>query len=366
MERDRVQTKYILLITGIDNTRRLKMAIAFAMVLRTRRIMSILTLAGDAVSAKKKMEEFGYEVVSCESEKKKRGLMDILFGSFKYKSLVKKADKILSLKAVDGVITMGGAYGNSFIEAAKQKGIKTFLHESNAILSPSNIKVINSVDKIFLSFKELGSGLDPKKVLVTGTPIEKRLLNAEPRKIPTDKKIMVIFKCDKNSNTMNDLIRSFFTKYPEMRREFFVLQETGERDVASIKRFYDSVQVESLCYMSYENRSKYYQTGDIVLCRPTSDVIAELIGVKKTGVLLPLAPKYDKYQKENAKLMSKRRLAYLVEDTGSITIRTKKLYRVLSSFLDNSEQLTPNLEAMGFDKSATKMANNIDRYLSGK
>ena len=366
MDRDRVTTKYILLITGIDNTRRLKMAIAFAMVLRTKGIMSLLTLSGDAVSAKKKMEEFGYEVVSSESKKKKRGLMDILLGSFKHQSFVKKAEKILVLKAVNAVITMGGACGNPFIEAAKQKGIKTFLHESNAILSPSNTKIVNSVDKIFLSFKELGSGLDPKKVEVTGTPIEKRLLNAEPRIIPTDKKIMVVFKCDKNSDTMNDLLRGLFKKYPEMRREFFVLQETGERDVASIKRFYDSVQVESLCYMSYENRGKYYQTGDVVLCRPTSDVVAELIGVRKTGVLIPLAPKYDKYQKENAILMSKKRLAYLVEDTGSLAIRTKKLYRALSAFLENPEQLTPNLEAMAFDKSAAKMANDIDRCLSGK
>ena len=366
MERDRVTTKYILLITGIDNTRRLKMAIAFAMVLRTKGVMSILTLDGDAVSAKSKMEEFGYEVVSCGGKQKQGGIMGFLFGSLQQNSLVKKANKILSLKTVDGVITMGGNCGEPFIEAAKQKGIKTFLHESNAVLSTSNMKIINSVDKIFLSFKELGSGMDPKKVEVTGTPIEKRLLNAEPRKIPTEKRIMVVFKCDKNSNSMNDLIRALFKKYPEMRREFFVLQETGDKDVASIKRFYDSVQVESLCYMSYENRGKYYQTGDVILCRPTSDVIAELIGVKKTGVLIPLAPKYDMYQKENAILMSKKRLAYLVEDTGSLAIRTKKLYRALSSFIDNSEQLTPNLEAMEFDKSAAKVANIIERCLSGK
>jgi len=366
MEKNRVQTKYIILIAGIDSTRRLKMAISFAMVLRSRGIMSILTLNGDAVSAKKKMQEFGYEVVSIGGKKKLGGLMGLLFGSFQYKSLVKKAEKILSLKAINGIVTMGGSCGNPFIDAAKQRGIKTFLQESNAVLSPSNMKIVNTVDKIFLSFKELGSGLDPKRVMVTGTPIEKRLLNAEPRNIPTDKKIMVVFKCDKNSNTMNELVRNLFTKYPEMRREFFVLQETGEKDVASIKRFYDSVQVESLCYMSYENRGKYYQTGDIVLCRPTSDVIAELIGVKKTGVLIPLSPKHDKYQKENAKLMSKRGLAYLVEDTGSLAIRTKKLYRALSSFIENPERLVPELEAMGFERSATKMANDIDRCLSGK
>ena len=363
---EKVQTKYILLITGIDNTRRLKMAIAFAMLLRVRGIMSILTLDGSAVSAKSKMEEFGYEVVSCGSSKKQIGLMGLLFSSLKYKSLVKNAEKILRLKTVNGVITMGGICGTPFIEAAKQKGLKTFLHEANAVLSSGNIKIIDIVDKIFLSFKELGSGMDQKKVIVTGTPVEKRLMNAEPRNIPTDKKIMVVFKCEKNSNTMNDLIRSMFTKYPEMRREFFVLQETGEKDVASVKRFYDSVQVESLCYMSYENRGKYYQTADVILCRPTSDVVGELIALRKSAVLIPLPPKNDKYQKENAKLMGKKRLAYIVEDTGSMAIRTKKLYRALTSFVNNPDELKSNLEAMNFDKSATNMAINIDRCLSGK
>lgn len=365
MNKDRVTTKYILLITGIDDTRRLKMAIAFAMVLRTRGIMSILTLAGDAVPAKSKMEEFGYEVVSCERAKKK-GLMDILFGSFKYNSFVKNAEKILALKTVAGVISMGGASGNPFVDAAKKKGIKTFLYESNAVLSLSNIKIVDIVDKIFLSFKELGSGLDPKKVEITGTPVEKRLMNAEPRKIPTEKKIMVVFKCEKESNTMNDLLRNLFKKYSEMRREFFVLQETGDKDVASVKRFYDSVQVESLCYMSYENRGKYYQTADLILCRPTCDVIGELIALKKPAILFPLSPKYDRYQKENAKLMGKNRLAHIVEDTGSIAIRTKKLYRALSAFLSNPDQFRQNYEVLDFQNSAKKLADNIDRCLSGK
>jgi UDP-N-acetylglucosamine--N-acetylmuramyl-(pentapeptide) pyrophosphoryl-undecaprenol N-acetylglucosamine transferase len=361
-----IQTKYILLITGIDNTKRLKIAIAFAMVLRSRGIMSLLTLDGDSVGAKKKMEEFGYEVVAVGDGKTSGGLAEKLFGSFKHKSKVKNAEKLLKLKAVNGVITMGGGSGTPYVEAAKNIGVKAFLQEANAVLSPANIKVVDIVDKVFLSFKELGSGMDPKKVVATGTPVEKRLVTAEPRNIPTDKKIMVVFKCEKHSNSMNDLIRSMFTKYPEMRREFFVLQETGEKDVASVKRFYDSVQVESLCYMSYENRGKYYQTADVILCRPTCDVIGELVALKKPGVLLPLPPKMDLYQKENAKLMGKSRLAYIVEDTGSMAIRTKKLYRALSAFLDNPEQLKPNCEALDFLGSASRMANNIERCLSGK
>jgi UDP-N-acetylglucosamine--N-acetylmuramyl-(pentapeptide) pyrophosphoryl-undecaprenol N-acetylglucosamine transferase len=233
-------------------------------------------------------------------------------------------------------------------------------------LSEANIKIVSSVDKIFLSFKELGSGMDPKKAVVTGIPVEKRLVKAEPRKIPTDKKIMVVFKCEKDSNTMNDLIRSMFKKYPEMRKEFFVLQETGDKDVASVKRFYDLVQVESLCYMSYENRGKYYQTADLILCRPTSDVVGELVALKKPSVLLPLTPKIDKYQKYNAKLMAKNELAYIVEDTGSLAIRTKKLYRALSAFLENPDRMKPNCEALDFLGSATRLADNIERCLSGK
>lgn len=361
-----VQTKYILLITGIDNTRRLKMAIAFAMVLRSRGIMSLLTLNGSAVSAKNKMQEFGYEVVAIGNGGRSGGLMDSLLGSFKRKSMIKNAEKLLKLKTVNGVITMGGKKGLPYVEAAKNIGIKTFLHEANAILSPANIEFIDKVDRIFLSFKELGSGMDPKKMLATGTPVEKRLVNAEPRNIPTDKKIMVVFKCEKNSNSMNDLIRSMFKKYPEMRREFFVLQETGEKDVASVKRFYDSVQVESLCYMSYENRGKYYQTADVILCRPTCDVIGELVALKKPGVLIPLSPKADRYQKENAKLMGKSRLAYIVEDAGSLAIRTKKLYRALSAFLNDPEQLKSNCEELDFLGAATRLANNIERCLSGK
>jgi len=364
--RNVIQTKYILLITGIDSTRRLKMAISFAMVLRSRGIMSLLTLAGSAVSAKNKMQEFGYEVVATGGEKRQSGLMGAILGAFTHNAAVKNAGKLISLKSANGVITMGGQSGIAYIEAAKQMGVKTFLFEANAILSPGNEKIVGLVDKIFVAFKDLGDKFDPKKAVVTGTPVEKRIMSAESRNIPTDKKIMVVFKCEVNSNSMNDLIRSMFTKYPEMRREFFVLQETGEKDVASVKRFYDSVQVEALCYMSYENRGKYYQTADLILCRPTCDVIGELVALKKPGVLMPLSPKQNKYQRENAKLMGKNRLAYIVEDTGSMAIRTKKLFRALSAFINDPNQLTADCERMDFLNAATRLANEIDRNLSGK
>jgi len=35
------------------------------------------------------------------------------------------------------------------------------------------------------------------------------------------------------------LVKSFFRRYPEMKKEFFVLHETGEKEVIENKEFQD-------------------------------------------------------------------------------------------------------------------------------
>ncbi len=359
---ERFETKRIILVTGVNSKERLKPAFAVAEILRKRGVQAVFSFAPGS-EFEKKIKSKGYEVVTLPKFAERKGAIGNFLRSLNRKKIAKDVIKLVGDKHINGVLTMGGVSAIPVIDAAVKVNLPVFIIEQNAQFSTSNMEAIPVAKRIYLPFAELLSGVDKTKAIVTGIPVEKDAVTATARNIPTNKKLLVIFTCRHNSNSINELVRNLFRKYPEMRKEFFVLQETGEKEVASIQRFYDELKVEALCYMQYEDRGKYYKTADIVICRPTADVVSELLANHKPGVFLPLPPEVDRYQKANGILLSKKGCGYLVEDSGGMVIRTKKLYSELTSFIERNDAVKQNIAKLQFERAALKVAEDIERVI---
>lgn len=359
-----METRFNVLVTGVNKKERLKPAISTADILKARGIMCIFAIINDPMM-KKMIERKGYEAVTVKKFSNAGGFVGNLLRSFQRKNFSKEAAKILETKHIKGVLSIGGVAAVPVLDAAVKMNLKIFLMEINSVISESNTEFLSSAHRIYLPFSPMLSSVDRSKAVATGIPVDREILKVEARNIPTKKRILVVFSCKKDSNSINELVRGLFRKYPEMKKEFFVLQETGEKEVASIQRFYDEIGVEALCYMQYENRGKYYKTADMVLCRPTSDVIAELLAMHKPGIFLPLSPQHDKNQKDNAVLMNRMELGYLVEDTGSMAVRVKKIYSVFNSLFASKDKVLKNIEKLEYERASLRVAEDIDKFLSG-
>lgn len=362
---ERIETKKLILITGINRIERLNPALAVTEILRRMGIQPVFLFASGSQFEKGIIEK-GFEVVLLPKYPERKGVIGNFLRSMAIKTVSKSAAKIIIDKGISGILSMGGISAIPVIDAAAKMNVPVFIMEQNAVMSSANMETLSMAKRVYLPFSELLSGVDKSKALVTGVPVEKKTINAAPRNIPTNKKLLIIFSCKNSSNSINELVRSLFRKYPEMRNKFFVLQETGEKEVASIQRFYDELGVESLCYMQYEDRGKYYKTADIVICRPTADVVSELMANHKPGIFLPLAAEMDDYQKANAILLSKKGCGYLVEDVGGISLRTKKLYASLTAFLSDSDKVRKNISKLEFERAAFKTAEDMEKLLLEK
>ncbi|HRQ69872.1 MAG TPA: UDP-N-acetylglucosamine--N-acetylmuramyl-(pentapeptide) pyrophosphoryl-undecaprenol N-acetylglucosamine transferase [bacterium] len=362
---EKIGTRFIILVAGVNKKERLKPALAVADILRKWGIMSMFAFP-DGSPFIKTVTEKGYETVNVDKFPEKKGFVGNFLRSLKRKSSLKNSMKTLSTKHIQAVLTLGGITSVPIMDAAVKMNLKIFMLEPNAVMSDCNKEFISCAHRIYLPFAEMIDSVPRSKALVAGVPVEKDVMTAEKRNIPTNKKLLVIFTCRKDSYSINELVRTMFRKYPEMRKEFFILQETGEKDVASIQRFYDEVQVEALCYMQYENRGKYYKTADVVISRPTADVVSELLAMHKPGIFLPLSEHYDVYQKHNAKVVAKKEIGFIVEDGGSMPMRVKKLYTALNSFLVGNAKIKQNIDKLDYEKAAMKVAEDIEKNLSGK
>ena len=355
-----IETRYMLLMTGINTREQQKAALSLATTLRLRGIMSVIALAQGSIFAKI-FSERGYEVVNTSNFPQSKDLFSKIVRALKMQSCVQEATKILKVKGINAVLRFGGFTAYPFLEAAsKINGIKIMLFEGNFEISKCGEDFMKKADRIYFPFEAMQENIDYefyKKSFVSGIPVDREVLKAEPAEIQTKKRKLVVLTCKKETKEINATIRELINKYPEITRDFYIIHETGDREIAAINKYYEAHKIESTCEMFFDNRGSYCKLADIVIARPNSDIIAELIALKKPAVYLPLPKNKDYFQKQNAVFMAKKSMGYIVEDAKSVNsaVRMRKLYQ----FLNSSE--------LDFENSANRMADDIEKILkSGK
>ena len=103
--------------------------------------------------------------------------------------------------------------------------------------------------------------------------------------------------------------------------------------------------------------------------RPNSDIVSELIALKKPAIYLPLPKNKDYFQKQNAVFMAKNSMGYIIEDAKSVNagVRIRKIYQFLTSYIKNEDNMKRNMAALDFENSAARIADDIEKTLkSGK
>ena len=76
----------------------------------------------------------------------------------------------------DIVVGLGGYSAGPLVAGAWILGIKIVLHEQNILPGITNRILSRLADRIYVSFDDTQTGLNPKKVLYTGNPVRKEIL----------------------------------------------------------------------------------------------------------------------------------------------------------------------------------------------
>ena len=362
-----IETKFMLLMTGINTREHQKAALSLATALRLRGIMSVFALSQGSVLAKF-LTEKGYEVIFTSGFPQSKGLISSIIRKLKMQSCVQEATQILKVKSINAVMSFGGMTAYPVLEAAAKNGIKTMLFEGNTVISKCTEDFMKKADRIYFPFEAMQQDIDYefyKKSFVFGIPVDREILKAEPADIQTSKRKLVVLMCKKDTKSMNAIIKELVTKYPEVAQDFHIIHETGDREIAAVQRFYEARKVENTCEMFFENRGSYCKAADIVIARPNSDIIAEMIALKKPAVYLPLPKDKDYFQKHNAVFMAKKSMGFMVEDAKNISssVRIRKLYSFLSSYTRNEDNMKRSMIALDFENSGNKLADNIEKFL---
>src|SRR3989344_8682393 len=268
-----------------------------------------------------------------------------------------KAFKILFFLSPDLIFSKGGYGAIPATVAGRILRIPVFLHESDIVPGKANRSAEKFALEIFTYFP-FTRYFPPKKILLVGNPIRKRLLSGSREdatqlfQLMGGKPILLIMGGSQGAQRLNDMLLGILE---EALNQFEIIHQTGEAN-------FKAVEAETKAMISEENLAYYhpvafleeneirhaYAAADFIVNRSGSGSIFEIAALGKPSILIPLPESAQNHQVENA---------YAYADTGAAIVLEEAnmrphffLERVRDIIFDQKEMERMSQAALRFAK----------------
>ncbi len=297
-------------------------------------------MEGDLVSKE------GYEMETVKISNFRRSLSPKQWGhnlksAWNVAASRRRAKEILKEFRPDLVVGTGGYASYPAVRQAARMGIPTAVHESNASPGLTTRTLAREVDRILVGFEEAVSQYeDPGKVRVTGTPVRPeffRLTREEARAalgIPEGRPLVLSFWGSLGATAMNEIMVDFIARWEEDGRPFDLIQGAG-RDFEKMRGSLQDRKIspEDCGLRQYiYNMPEMMTAADLVLCRSGASTLSELTATGTPAVLVPSPNVTANHQYKNARVLSDRGGALLMEEKDC---SGETLYDAVTGLLNN-------------------------------
>ncbi len=225
----------------------------------------------------------------------------------------------------DMVIGTGGYVSGPVLKEASKKGIKTYLHEQNAVPGLANKMAQKYADKIFVAFEESAQHFkDQSKVILTGNPIRKGFITSgavdyrQQLGIGGKNFSILIFGGSGGADKINETT----VRLLEMIREnkditvFFITGRRQYWDVLEGLKARGIPSDERNRIIEYsEAIHEYFAAADMIISRSGALTVSEITACGKPSILIPSPNVTGNHQYYNAKPL---------EDAGAAIIINEK------------------------------------------
>lgn len=228
------------------------------------------------------------------------------------------------------VVSFGGYLALPFVINARILGVKSVTHEQTMVIGLANKIIAKFANKILLSWNENLKQIDRKllhKVVVTGNPIRKEVLNVTTNKFNFDNKkyILYITGGNQGSNTINVNV---FKILPQILENFNVIHQVGgsslTNDLTKAKDIKESLSKEVYNdYILFDNLfneeiGEVLNKSSLILSRSGANSVSEILALSKLSILIPIPWSSNNEQLENAKLAENAGLGLILTQDDNL------------------------------------------------
>ncbi|MDR2667284.1 MAG: undecaprenyldiphospho-muramoylpentapeptide beta-N-acetylglucosaminyltransferase [Holosporales bacterium] len=265
-------------------------------------------------------------------------------------------------KRVNLVIGFGGYPSVPFVLAAQLLGIKTIIHEQNAVVGKANKLLTKMSTKVITSFGAVQNLSRTKNVFFVGNPT--RYEQEYTSKKHSNNRIftILVFGGSQGAKFFSEDIVSAIC---ETAKTFSikVIQQARQEDIQKIQNAYDAYGVDCLISTFFDTIDTMYKKSNLVVSRSGASSIFEIIGFQKPAILIPYPKSTNGDQMENAKFLEKHGAAIVI---GEADISVERLKQVIQHLIEDETSryiMSKNLKKLYIKDTTKKFAQIVHKTL---
>jgi UDP-N-acetylglucosamine--N-acetylmuramyl-(pentapeptide) pyrophosphoryl-undecaprenol N-acetylglucosamine transferase len=237
---------------------------------------------------------------------KGRGIWNQIKSMVKIPIGILESRRIIKKFEPDLAIGLGSYSAGPVIIGAWLQRIPTVVHEQNILPGITNRILSRFAKRIYTSFEQSASRLNPVKVRWTGNPVRRELLaDADGRRIGNedtasrDLFTILIIGGSQGAHRVNMAIIEALQHLKDTKNLYFIHQ-TGETDAPTVEEAYRRNEVRCMVQPFFDNMADLYRQADLLICRAGATTIAEITALGKAVIFIPFPYAADNHQVFNA------------------------------------------------------------------
>ena len=280
------------------------------------------------------------------------------------KSLV-QAWKIVGDFKPEVCVGVGGYASGPVLRVAGMKGIQSVIQEQNSFPGVTNKILASKVKKIFVAYDGLEKFFPSYKLILTGNPVRKNLLDVQNLKTQAVeffqtsgfKKVVLLMGGSLGARAMNDSVKAQL-ELIKTNPDVCFLWQTG-------KIYFDKIMAdktnlpENLRPLDFISRMDMaYSAADIIVSRAGAIAISELCVVGKPCILVPSPNVAEDHQTKNAMVLVNKQAALMVKDAEA----KEQLIKSVIDLIGNEQlqsTLATNCKKLAKTDAAERIAEEI-------
>lgn len=266
-----------------------------------------------------------------------------------------QAKKIIEDFKPDVVIGFGGYVSGPVLSVAARMGIPTAVHEQNAFPGVTNKNLAKKVDVVMLTAPEAEKLLKPKNpCVVTGLPIRGEIISANKEFARAEMKLdsrplILSMGGSLGARAINEAVKYLILHRFE-KKDCYYLHATGKAGASMIDDIGKDVDLNAnpqIMLREYINdMDRCLAAADLVVCRAGASSLSEIQALGKPSILVPYPYAAENHQYYNAKTMSDRDAAILIEEKDFTGERLLSEVEKLLSKPEHLKKMGENARAM--------------------
>ncbi len=296
-----------LLIAGGGTGGHLFPGVAIAEELRARAPAAEIRFVGTRRGIEARiLPDLGWELALIEvSGLKTVGLLGALRGLVRLPRALWQARQVVKQFQPDAVIGVGGYASGPVVLMARLRGIPTAICEQNSIPGLTNKILGRVVRAVFLSFEESRRFFKAKKVVMSGNPVRRelvqRLLSATS--VARDAVHVLVSGGSQGATAVNELAATALIALARTM-PLSIVHQTGERDLGPTAQRYAEAGIAADCRAFIKDMASAYRDADLIVGRAGATTVAELAIAGKPAIFIPYPFAANNHQELNAREMA--------------------------------------------------------------